>query len=147
MGDVGLRILGSGAVVVSMGVPDVSEALRDRDDLPAVAAGAHPDEHARSVVAVVVRGHRLDPAQRVGVAALGGVVGEATRLSQDPTGTADFPGHVGLAPACGRGTPRLLRSALHRTPRPDVAYDQHAWRLPLGSTEPGSLNRRWTWSI
>src|SRR5947209_2167683 len=39
--------------------------------LQAVAAGAHPDLHAGAAAAAAVRGPRLDPAQRVGMAARG----------------------------------------------------------------------------
>ena len=64
---------GLAAVVVPVGEGDVPEPVRDRDELPAVAAGADPDVHARPAAAAAVRGGGVGAAQRVGVAALGGV--------------------------------------------------------------------------
>src|SRR4051812_26051515 len=84
----GLRLLGAGAAVLRLGEGDVSAAVRHRDDLSAVASGADPDHDARPGAAAVVRGDRLDPAERLGMVAPDGPGPAAARGSRDPIGPA-----------------------------------------------------------
>src|SRR5215470_14593441 len=93
----------AGAGLVPVGAGDVPAAVRDRGQLPAVGAGAHPDEHARPAAAAVVCGGGPDPAQRVGLAALGGTFSAPPRRPADRLGPIDLPRHAAVAAALRRG--------------------------------------------
>src|SRR3712207_9186105 len=71
---VDLRLLGLRAGVAGGGLPGLSAPLRDRDELPADARGADPDDDAPPGGAAVVRRDRAGAAEPVGLAALRGPV-------------------------------------------------------------------------
>src|SRR5207248_1673900 len=96
------------------------QPLCHRGQLPAVAAGADKDEHAGAVVATAVCRSGADPAQCVGVAALGGVGPPAPGGATPGSGPAAVPGHVTLAATPGRGSVRGVRPSNGRTPHPNM---------------------------
>src|SRR5205823_1055384 len=104
----GLRLLGAAAVERAVGVHDLPAPLCHRDHVPAVAAGADSDEHARPGAAAAVRGAGPAAAQRVGVAALGGLRPPPARRPPPGPGAATVSHAVGLARTPGRNAPRLL---------------------------------------
>jgi putative transposase len=78
-----VRLLGASAVERAVGVPDVSAAVRDRDDLPAAAPGANPDQHPGPAAAAVVCRAGVNPPERVGLAPWGGAIAPAPRRPKD----------------------------------------------------------------
>src|SRR5260370_36969077 len=74
-----------------MGEGDLPQSLCDRNQLPANAPSTHPDLHPGSAVAAVGRGHRPDPAERVGVGALGTVGGASPQPPPRGSAAADLP--------------------------------------------------------
>ena len=113
----GVRLRGGTAAgVVRVGAADLPESLRDRDRLPADEPGAHPDEHARPAAAAVVRGRRLGPAQRVGLAALAGDRAAASRGPAAGPGRLELAEDVAVDSALGRGVVGGASRNHHRTP-------------------------------
>src|SRR5207245_3965224 len=124
--------------LVRLGPGDLPPALRDRAPLPPAGAGAHPHQHTGPAVAAVVRGGGPDPAQRLGLAALGGAVLSAPGRPAGRLGTADLPWHAAVA-ATLRGTvARSERRGPYTTPDPQMTYAIHCEAKIMESTEADS---------
>ena len=91
---VGLWVLGDAAELLSMGSRDLPHAVWDREQLPATASGADSDLHPGSAAAFVVCGRGVDPAECLGVAALGGLVTPPTRRQTPGSESIAFSSHV-----------------------------------------------------
>src|SRR5262249_2939825 len=118
-----------------VGQGNLPPALRHRNQLPADASGADKDQHAGPAVAAVVRGRGVDPAQRVGVAALGGAVPVASGRSAGGPGAAGLPRHAPVAATLRRSMARRERRSPYATPHPQMTYDIHCQAKKLESTE------------
>ena len=77
-----------------------------------IASGADPDDDARPGAAAVVRGDRVDPAERVGVVAPDGAGPAPARESRDPPGLAPLPPDVVVVGPCGGAEARRPRLRL-----------------------------------
>src|SRR6266545_96905 len=134
--DAGVRLGRHGpALVAAMGQGDLPPALRHRDQLPADAPGTHPHQYARPAVAAVVRGRGPDPAQRLGVAALGGAVATTTGRPADRPGPTDLPRHAAVAAALRRSMARSEGRNPRTTTDPQMTYAIHCEAMIMESTE------------
>ena len=97
-----------------VGQRDLPEPVCDRDQLSATAPGAPPHLYAGSAVAVVVRGGSVDPAQRVGVVALGTLGGAAPRPPPRRSATAHLPPDVVVVATLCRTVVGIVRRRIGR---------------------------------
>src|SRR5262249_1712168 len=91
---------------------------------PAVARGAGPHLHARSVAAAVVCRDRPDPAERVGMAALRRTIEATSGRAADRPVPAARPGGAVPGATAGGGAP----VSLGRPPRPPTHAHMMLWR-------------------
>ena len=96
----GLRLLGNQAALDALDEGHLSQSLRHRDELSAIERGAHQDLYTQSRGAVFLHRLGVDPAQRVGLVALGALVEPASGSTIAPFGAIALQGDVAVVAAC-----------------------------------------------
>src|SRR5512146_2315412 len=94
--------------------PPSPAAVRDRDELSAVARGADQDDQSPSGGAAVVRGDRVGAPEPLGVAALHALGHATSRRAGHPLGAAAVGDTAAVVAPCGGGGVRDRRHDLHR---------------------------------
>src|SRR5262249_53749946 len=110
----GVRLLGDQSQAGGLGQDDLSQAVRDRDQLPADEPVPDPDDDEEVQRTVLLRGDRVAAAEPVGMAASRRPVDPAAGVPAVQLGAAAGGADAAVAGACGRG---LIWSGPHGSDR------------------------------